>query len=401
MGFRQYIRVALAALAANKMRSLLTMLGMVIGVGSVIVMVSIVEGARANVPPVFDPIGSNLIFVVHAPEKRTTGLHRTVFKGLTLADADAIRRECPLVDAICPEVSLGAPVRAGRRERRVQVMGIGEEANDVLNVEIARGRSISPEDVAHWSKVCVLGDKVAHELFPEGDPLGREVDVRGVRFTVIGLLAKKGRAMGEDRDDCVYIPLTAAHKRVLGRDTLSSITARAIAPDRVEDAADQIWTVLRRRHRNVQDFIVDSQASILAAIGRILNLFGLVLGGIGGLALLVGGIGIMNIMLVSVTERTREIGLRKSVGARSVDILWQFLIEAMTLSFIGGGLGSIFGWTLSWSVGAAMKEMLPTHVPVWAIVVSFGFSAGVGIFFGAYPAWRAAGLNPIDALRHE
>ncbi|MDH7568928.1 MAG: ABC transporter permease, partial [Armatimonadota bacterium] len=366
-----------------------------------IVMVSIVEGARERVTKEFESIGSNLIFTLYMPERRASTGRSGVERGLTLADARAIERECPLVAAVCPNIDFRSTVRVGRRERYCQVMGVGEAANDVLNVEIARGRSVLPEDVANWNKVCVLGRKVAEELFPEADPIGREVEVRGVRLRVIGLLAPKGRALGNDRDDCVYIPLTTAHKQILGRDILSDITARAVAPHRVDEAADQIWAVLRRRHSNIEDFVVDTQESILASVDRILNLFAMVLGGIAGLALLVGGIGIMNIMLVSVTERTREIGLRKAVGARSGDILWQFLIEAMTLSGIGGSVGIAFGWSLSLAVGAVMKERMPTHVPPWSALFAFVFSAAVGIFFGAYPAWRAAGLSPIEALRHE
>jgi putative ABC transport system permease protein len=402
MRFRQYLAVALRALWGNKGRSLLTTLGIIIGVGSVIVTVSIVEGARDRVTREFESIGSNLIFAVWMPDRRGSAARRGVFEGLVLEDARAIERECDLLKGVCPSIEFRAPVRVGREERVTKVMGISETANDVLNVEIGHGRSISYDDVEEWRKVCVLGQELVENLFPNGDPLGREVEVRGVRLEVVGILAPKGRAMGENRDDCIYVPLTTVHKRLVGQKILSSILAQAASPLHVEEAADQIWATIRRRHpKNIADFVVDSQASILASIGRVISLFTLVLGGIGGLALLVGGIGIMNIMLVSVTERTREIGLRKAVGARARDILWQFLIEAMTLSGIGGTLGVGFGCGLSWAVGAFMKDKLPTHVPVWSMVLAFSFSAAVGIFFGAYPAWRAAQLDPIEALRHE
>lgn len=397
----QCFLVALASLRANKLRSFLTMLGIIIGVGSVIVMVSLVEGARYQVIKEFEELGSNLIFVVYAPEQRESGRRRGVFEGLTLEDAEAIKRDCPLVAKVSPEMRFSAKVRHGKKEREVPIMGVGEEVNDVINVRISQGRTVDRMDVRKWRRVCVLGQKVVDDLFGKDDPIGQEVRVWNVRLQVIGVLAKKGRSLGEDRDNFVYVPLTAIHKRFIGGKIIASITVKAVSPEKTNEAADQIWELLRRRHENVQDFIVDTQVGILKSVGKIINIFALVLGGIGGLSLLVGGIGIMNIMLVSVTERTKEIGLRKAVGAKRRDILIQFLTESMTLSLIGGLFGMGFGASLSWLVGFVMKDKLPTHVPIWAALTAFIFSAAVGIFFGIYPAMRAARLDPIVALRHE
>jgi|YNPNPStandDraft_1061719.scaffolds.fasta_scaffold16175_2 putative ABC transport system permease protein len=397
----QCFLVALASLRANKLRSFLTMLGVIIGVGSVIVMVSLVEGARHQVVKEFEELGSNLIFVVYAPEQRESGRRRGVFEGLTLEDAEAIKRDCPLVAKVSPEMRFNAKVRHGKKEREVPVMGVGEDVNDVINVRVARGRPIDRMDVRNWRRVCVLGQKVVDALFEQEDPIGQEVRLWNVRLRVIGVLAKKGRSLGEDRDNFVHIPLTAIHKRFIGGKIIAAITVKAVSPEKTTEAADQIWELLRRRHENVQDFIVDTQEGILKSVGKIINIFALVLGGIGGLSLLVGGIGIMNIMLVSVTERTKEIGLRKAVGAKRRDILVQFLTESMTLSVIGGLFGMGFGASLSWTVGYVMKDRLPTHVPLWAALTAFVFSAAVGIFFGIYPAMRAARLDPIVALRHE
>jgi putative ABC transport system permease protein len=401
MKLLQCFLVALASLRANKMRSFLTMLGVIIGVGSVIVMVSLVEGARFQVIKEFEELGSNLIFVVYAPEQRESGERRGVFEGLTLADADAIKRECPLVAKVSPEMQFPAKVRYGKKERQVPIRGVGEDVNDVINVRIGRGRPVDRLDVRNWRRVCVLGQKVVDDLFEKEDPIGQEVQLWNVRLRVIGILAKKGRSMGEDQDNFVYVPLTAMHKRFIGGKIIGAITVKAVSPEKTNAAADQIWELLRRRHDNVRDFVVDTQAGILKSIGKIINIFAAVLGGIGGLSLLVGGIGIMNIMLVSVTERTKEIGLRKAVGAKRRDILIQFLTESMTLSVIGGLFGMGFGAGLSGLVGYAMKDKLPTHVPLWAALTAFIFSAAVGIFFGIYPAMRAARLDPIVALRHE
>jgi len=401
MSLLQVFLVALDNLRANKLRSFLTLLGVIIGVGVVVIMISLIEGARANVVKQFESIGSNVIYVIYAPEQRQTGAGRGVFKGLTMRDVKAIRQGCPLVAKLSPEMRFSAKVRHGTNERQTTISGVSAEVNEVMNVHLARGRRFTEEDEEQRRRVCLLGPKIAAQLFGYDDPLGKEIEIRDVRLRVIGLMEEQGRTFGEDRDAFVYVPLSVMHKRLLGTDIIGVINCKAVAPDKVDAACDQIWRLLMNHHDNVNDFIVDSQERMLKAIGAVLTTFTFVLGGIGGLSLLVGGIGIMNIMLVSVTERTREIGLRKAVGAKRRDILIQFLLESMTLSAIGGVFGIGFGAALSWGVGAIMGERLPTHVPVWVCVVAFSFAAAVGIFFGIYPAYRAAQLDPIVALRYE
>jgi putative ABC transport system permease protein len=398
----QVLLIALDNLRVNKLRSFLTLLGIIIGVGTVVIMISIVEGARANVIKQFESVGSNLIYVIYAPEQRQSGQGRGTFRGLTMRDVKAIREGCPLIAKISPEMRYQAKARRGTNERLASIVGVGAEVNDVLNIKLARGRRFTEEDEEQRQRVCILGPKIAGHLFDFDDPIGREVVIRDVRLQVVGIMESQGRTMGEDRDAFIYVPLSVMHKRLLGTDVLATINCKAVAPDKVDAACDQIWRLMMRYHdKNVKDFIVDSQERMLKAIGAVLSTFTVVLGGIGALALLVGGIGIMNIMLVSVTERTREIGIRKAVGARQRDILIQFLMESITLSGFGGVFGIAFGAGLSYLVGVVMGERLPTAVPLWACVLAFSFSASVGIFFGIYPAYRAAKLDPIMALRYE
>ena len=402
MGLLQSIRVALSCLAANKLRSILTMLGVIIGVASVIVMVSIIEGARYQVVKEFEEMGSRLIVVFFSPDKREKGEGQTHVEYLTVKDAEAIRRECPLVSEVSPELPMeDTPFEVGGEKVKGKLLGCQPEYARLHNTKLAEGRFFSREQYEEWGKVCVVGHAIADDLWPDESAVGKTLRARGVTFTVIGVAKKRGRTMGEDPDRDVYAPLTTCQKRITGDDRVWVMWAQTPSVEQTEEAADQIWAVLMRRHGNQPDFTVDSQSRILAAIGKILAIFGVVLGGIGGLALLVGGIGIMNIMLVSVTERTREIGLRKAVGAKRRHIMFQFLTEAMTLSGIGGLLGVDVGAGLSWVVGKVTKGDMPTHVPLWAAAVGFCFACAVGVFFGLYPAWRAAKLDPIQALRYE
>ena len=402
MGFFQSLRVALACLAANKLRSVLTMLGVIIGVASVITMVSIIEGARNQVVKQFEEMGSRLIVIFFSPEDRKKGEGRSHVEHLTIDDAEAIRRECALVSDVSPELPMGdTEFEVAGEEFRGRLVGCQPEYGRLHNIELAAGRFFSQKDYHSWRKVCVVGHAVAEELWPEEDPIGQSLRAHGVTFTVVGVAKRKGRAMGEDPDKDVCAPLSTLQKRITGDKRVWVMWAQTADVHQTEEAADQIWALLMRRHGNQPDFTVDSQSRILQAIGKILAVFGIVFGGVGGLALLVGGIGIMNIMLVSVTERTREIGLRKAVGAKRRHIMVQFLTESMTLSGIGGIMGVALGAGLSWVVRVATKGDLPTHVPVWAALLGFFFACGVGIFFGIYPAWRAARLDPIQALRYE
>lgn len=402
MGFLQSLRIALDCLVANKLRSVLTMLGVIIGVASVMVMVSIIEGARHQVVQEFEEMGSRLIMIFFSPEEREKGEGESHIEFLTVRDADAIREECSLVTSVSPEMPLGdTTFEAGGNDIKGRLVGCQPEFARLHNLKLARGRFFPVAEYQGWGKVCVVGHDVAKEFWPNKTAVGQTLRARGISFTVIGVAARKGRTMGEDPDKDVYAPLTTCQKRITGDDKVYLMWAQVADVSRTEEAADQIWALLMRRHGNQPDFTVDSQSRLLGAIGRVLAIFGLVLGGVGGLALLVGGIGIMNIMLVSVTERTGEIGLRKAVGAKRKHIMVQFLTESMTLSGVGGVLGIAAGAGLSQLVTVVTKGDLPTHIPVWAAVLGFCFACSVGVFFGIYPAWRAARLDPIQALRHE
>ncbi len=269
------------------------------------------------------------------------------------------------------------------------------------DVETESGRFFSEAECDRWRKVCVVGATIADTLWPDENPVGQRLRVHGLDFTVVGVAKRKGRLDSHDPDKSVYAPITTIQKRIAGNRWIWVIWAEVADVRDAEAAADQVWALLMRRHDNRRDYTVDTQTRMLAAIGRILNLFSVVLGAVGGLALLVGGIGIMNIMLVSVTERTREIGLRKSIGAKRRHIVVQFLTESMALSGIGGVVGVGAGAGLAWLVGAIMREDMPTQVPIWVAVLGFCFACGVGVFFGLYPAWRAARMDPIQALRYE
>lgn len=396
------IPIALAALWANKMRSALTILGVVIGVAAVIIMVSIVEGFKGKIIREFEGLGTSLIIIFFDPSEasRRAGLR---ISGLTMEDAEAIEAQCPLIKRASPELSVPTKVAYGGRDMDVQVKGVVPEYRETRAVSLLMGRFINRRDMETWSKAVVIGYEVYEKLFlARGlNPIGADLKIGPVSGTIVGVLARKGRAFDEDYDKAVYVPLTSAHKRVFGSRWVSVIFAQAVSPERAEEACDQVWRVLMRRHGNRPDFVVDTQMRLMQTVGRILGVLAMVLGGIAGLSLLVGGIGIMNIMLVSVTERTREIGIRMAVGAKRRHILMQFLTESATLSGVGGLVGITIGCVVSWVVGNTFKEQMPTEITLWSILLAFGFSVGVGLFFGIYPAYKAAKLDPIVALRYE
>lgn len=377
---------ALSNLQRHKLRSLLTMLGVIIGVSAVILMVSLVEGARSRVVEEFRRLGSSLIIIVYDPSLRQRGETPGSIEGLRMEDVEAIRRECSSVRLVSAVFSAGnQKIRYQAEEMDAMVEGCQPEHLYLHNIQMERGRFIRPEDLESWAKVCVLGKEVQQRLFGSRDPIGETVEIAGVAVTVVGVAAPKGRRFGEEWDRRVFVPITSLQKRFVGTDLVSVIFAQPRDPDRTEQAMDEIWQLLMRRHDNQPYFRVDSQERLLSSIGRVLSIFGLVIGAIAGLSLLVGGIGIMNIMLVTVAERTREIGIRKAVGARNRDILLQFLIESMTLSGVGGVIGIVLGWAasllVSWSTQQAKLfggEGLATHLPVWAAVAGFLFSAAVG-----------------------
>jgi putative ABC transport system permease protein len=396
------IRQALGSIRANKLRSFLTMLGVIIGVGAMLLMVAVVEGFQSNIRKQFEGLGSRLVFIFYNPDQNERKNARRTFDGLRIDDARALRERCDLLSSVAAEREIGqATVVAEGKQWRLPAIAIEPEYGPVRSVRAERGRFIDADDLDEWRPVCVLGVEAARKLFGAADPLGRDCEVNGVRLTVVGVLEKKGRAFDFNYDDQVYLPITTAQKRMLGSNVIGVIYAQARRPEETEAAMDQVWAELMRRHNNRPDFTVDSQSRILETLGRIMLALGGALAGIAGLALLVGGIGIMNILLVSVTERTREIGIRKAVGARRQDILLQFLTEAMTLSGMGGLIGILFGYGGAAIVAAVAKDNLPAAVPLWAAALGFGFSCAVGLVSGVYPAFRAARLDPIQALRYE
>jgi len=416
MSILESMRLAFRALMANKLRSALTMLGIVIGVGAVITLMSAGEGVSVYIEERFQGIGSKLLFVIPGSlEEARAGpaSMRTGTEELTNGDAEALRDplRAPDVAAVSPQLFRSTVVSTGRRNVLAQVIGVPPEFASVRNWFPEVGEFISQEHMNSRARVALLGKTVVRELFPDNAyPLEQTVKINGIPFRVIGVLEEKGGSQFSDEDNTVLVPLTTAQTRLFssrsrsGSYKVSAIIVQAISAERMDAAAEQVAAILRERHgiafSDEDDFSIISQADIIAVFGQITDVLTIFLGAIAGISLLVGGIGIMNIMLVSVTERTREIGLRKAVGARRRDILWQFLIEAMTLSLFGGVAGIGLG-ILGAEIISTLVEDFRAVVTPGAVVLATGFSAAVGLFFGIYPARRASLLNPIDALRYE
>lgn len=399
------IRIALEALWANKLRALLTMLGVIIGVSSVIIMIAIVQGARRSVINQFEGNGANLIFAFYDP--RPDSVAEGGFDGLRMDDVTAIEEQCTLVGGLSPTASISVEASYQSERENAQMTGVLATYADTNNIGVVEGRFIDSEDDDTYSKACVIGQKLESRLFGSIDPIGKELLCSGngqlVSMTVVGVLEKKDRGPdGVDFNNGIFASLRSVQERFTGNTTINGFSAKAYDVSQTQAGADQVFAVLARRHpQNAEDFVVDTQEGLLAQIDKVLALFQLVLGGVGGLSLLTGGIGIMNIMLVSVTERTKEIGVRKAVGAKRSSILLQFVIEAMVVSGVGGLVGIGIGWGLATTVDHFTHKQLPLFVPLWAIILGFSFALGVGLFFGIYPAWRASKLDPITALRYE
>ncbi len=414
----EQLRLALRALAVNKMRSALTMLGIVIGVGAVITLLSVGQGVQNLVTKQLQSVGTNLLFVVSGnlgagrPSARpTSGLP------LTLRDAEAIADplNVPDVVKVAPEAMGSLDVSYGKTTLRLSISGVTATYDSVRNYVVEYGSFISDDDVAARARVAVLGSSVADRLLVQAGiyPIGATIEVNKIPFKVIGVLKSKGggSGMGGNQDEVVMVPLSTGHQRLFprlftnrGEPILSVIYTQVVSENRMEAAAAEITELLRTRHdirfQDADDFTVINQRDLLAIFGQITGVLTIFLGAIAGISLLVGGIGIMNIMLVSVTERTREIGLRKAVGAKRRDILGQFLIESVVLSLIGGILGILLGVAGAFGISRLQSD-LTAVVTAQSIMLATGFSAAVGLFFGIYPATRASKLNPIDALRYE
>jgi len=399
------LKIALRALRRNKLRTVLTMLGMIIGVGAVIAMVGIGNGAKAQIEAQIASFGENLILVWTGSMTRG-GIHTGWGSAGTLSveDAEAIQREVPGVTVISPEVRSTGQIAAGNENWFTQIVGEGADYFTMRQWPVVDGSPFSEQDVHAANKVAVIGKTIADQLYPGEEPVGQILRVRNAPFIVVGVLRAKGLSVqGQDQDDIVIIPFTSAMKRLLGVTMLRAINVQAANPLLINTAQDQIVNLLRQRHHITpgkdDDFTVRTQQEIADAATAQSKTMSWLLAGIACVSLVVGGIGIMNIMLVSVTERTREIGIRMAVGARGGDILLQFLTEAVTLSMIGGIIGILAGLGTSRIIELAKHWPVNTP-PVW-IIVAFLVSAAVGIFFGFYPARKASQLDPIDALRYE
>jgi putative ABC transport system permease protein len=399
------IKIALRALRRNKLRTLLTMLGMIIGVAAVIAMVSIGNGAKSQIEAQIASMGQNVILVFSG--SFTRGGARSGWGGagtLTIDDAEAIQREIPGVTAVSPEIRTRAQIAAGNQNWNTQILGEAPEYFDIRQWPVVEGTAFTGQDVRSANKVAVIGKTIADQLFPGEDPLGQCLRVKNVPFVILGMLFPKGLSVqGQDQDDLIIIPYTSAMKRVQRVTTVGSIVVQAAKPTLLSPVQQQIIELLRQHHHITpgkdDDFTVRNQQEIAEMATAQSKTMTVLLGAIAGVSLVVGGIGIMNIMLVSVTERTREIGIRMAIGARGRDILLQFLIEAVTLSVIGGIIG--IGAGVGSSKALAAQTGWPTLIPSEWLIYAFCFSGVVGVFFGFYPARKASRLDPIEALRYE
>jgi putative ABC transport system permease protein len=398
-------RIALRALGRNKLRSFLTMLGIIIGVGAVIAMVAIGEGAKATIRAQIATLGTNVLII--SPGTANQRGVRTGAGGVrTLMDTDAkaMMEEVPAVAFASPSLRRNDQVVAGNSNWATGVQGVSPEFQQIRDWAVVDGRFINDADVDNASKVAVIGQTVADNLFGNEDPLDAVIRIRNIPFRVVGILGIKGQnSQGNDQDDIIYIPYTTMQKRILRVTNVQWINVSVVSADRMQEAEDQIAALLRQRHRIAEDqeddFIIRNLSDIAEAASSSARVMAVLLGSVASISLLVGGIGIMNIMLVSVTERTREIGIRMAVGARSRDILLQFLVEAVMVATIGGVLGIMLGVGSSKLLNRLAQW--PTLISPGIVAVAFFFSAAVGVFFGLYPAQKAAHLDPIEALRYE
>ena len=406
MNFTNLFKIAFRAIINNKMRAFLTMLGIIIGVASVITMIAIGQGSKVSIQKQISEMGSNMI-MIHPGGDRRGGVRRdpSEMQTLKLSDYETLRDECTFVAGISPNVTSSGQLIAGNNNYPSSFTGVGLDYLEIRQLTVESGEMFTETDIRTSSKVCVIGKTIADNLFPDGsDPIGKIIRFNKVPFRVIGVLKSKGyNSMGMDQDDIVLAPYSTVMKRLLAVQYLEGIFASALTEDMTENAIDEITTILRRTHKllptDEDDFTIRSQQELSNMLNTTTDMLTILLACIAGISLIVGGIGIMNIMYVSVTERTREIGLRMSVGARGVDILAQFLIESILISITGGLIGVMLGCGAS--IAVKFIAQWPIYIQPWSIILSFGVCTFTGVFFGWYPAKKAAALNPIDAIRYE
>ena len=412
MNYQNLFKIALRAIGTNKMRSFLTALGIIIGIAAVITMLAIGQGSKASIKANIAEMGSNMIMISPGADMRG-GVRQDASSMETLkqADYESIKEDCNYISAISPTVNSAGQWIYGNNNTQSSIYGVNQDYLSIRQLKVADGEMFTDADIKAAAKVCILGQTVVDYLFPDGsDPIGKVVRFNSIPFRVVGVLQKKGyNSMGMDQDDLVLAPYTTVMKRIMAQTYLGGIVCSAITEEASEPAQNQITDILRRNHKlkdatdtteaDDDDFNIRSQEEISSMMNSTMSTITILLGCVAGISLLVGGIGIMNIMYVSVTERTREIGLRMSVGARGIDILNQFLIEAILLSVTGGIIGVILGVTLSLCLNTFLH--IATQIEPWSIIMSFAVCTLTGVFFGWYPAKKAARLDPIEAIRYE
>lgn len=412
MNYTNLFKIALRAIGANKTRSFLTALGIIIGIASVITMLAVGQGTKQSIQANIAEMGSNMIMISPGADMRG-GVRQEAssMETLKMNDYNSIKDECTYVSAVSPVVNSSGQFIYGNNNTPSTIYGVNQDYLDIRQISVADGDMFTDADIKSSAKVCVLGQTVVDNLFPDGgDPIGKVVRFNSIPFRVVGVLKKKGyNSMGMDQDDLVLAPYTAVMKRILAQTYLGGIQCSAITEGVTDQATEQITTILRRNHKlkdatetteaDEDDFNIRSQEELSSMMTSTSDMLTILLGCVAGISLIVGGIGIMNIMYVSVTERTREIGLRMSVGARGVDILNQFLIEAILLSVTGGVIGVLMGFGASYAIKAFAHW--PIVIEPWTIIMSFAVCTFTGVFFGWYPAKKAAELDPIEALRYE
>ena len=406
MNLFNLFKIALKALANNKLRCFLTMLGIIIGVGSVITMLAIGQGSKESIKANIAEMGSNMIMIMPGTDMRG-GVRQSSddMQKLKPADYESLREGLTYVKGLSPEVSSQGQFISGNNNYPSKVSGVAIDYLDIRKLTVEQGNMFTERDIQGAAKVCIIGKTVADELFPNGEsPIGKVIRFNKIPFKVVGMLKSKGyNSMGQDQDDVVLAPYTTIMKRVLAIDYLQMLFASAVTEEKTEQAIDEISTILRKNHKlketDDDDFNIRSQQELSSMMSSTSDMMTLLLACVAGISLLVGGIGIMNIMYVSVTERTREIGLRMSIGARGIDILTQFLIESIIISVTGGLIGVILGCGSAWVVNVLFRW--PVQIQIFSVILSFVVCTVTGVFFGWYPAKKASNLDPIEALRYE